>query len=253
MLYDESVFKVCLDSGECWPGCYTDANFFHQLVFHATTSIFGDTLHHPYIMLVFAENSAYSQVQMKLQWTCTGTCSAELSEQHVQHGGVQSHKPWLVYELLRDYARLGVHSSKCGCYCTARGQSNNVLVRNFCYTVQASHHCSHIVNFPYHSVNNPSHRADQSQSGSPQPGWCITRNRNTQNCTEYRDRGDEIPRRRKVETYHNGLWPSTAVHEQWKCLREDYNITPKKRKDLGWRGNKSVKSCCSKIDHKQWE
>ena len=171
---------------------------------------------------------------MKLQWTCTGTCSAELSEQHVQHGGVQSHKPWLVYELLRDYARLGVHCpthQNMGCYCSARGQSNNVLVRHFCYTVQASHHSSHRVNFPYHSVNNPSHRADHSSHRVDHPSQgSVLQGTGTHRIAQYRDRGDEIPQRRKVQTYHNGLLQSRAVHEQWKCLRGDYNITPKSTK-----------------------
>ena len=49
---------------------------------------------------------------------------------------------------------------------------------------------------------------------TPATGWCITRNRNTQNYTEYRDKGDEILRRRKVQTYHNGLWQSTAALEK---------------------------------------
>ena len=47
---------------------------------------------------------------------------------------------------------------------------------------------------------------------TPATGWCLTRNRNTQN-TEYSNRGNEIRWRRKpkVQTYHNGYWPEIAV------------------------------------------
>ena len=111
-LYPKCVLTAALLTGllhwrKCWLELYVGCNvkegpslfakFFHQLFFHATTSVFGGTLHHPYIMLVFAEimfstlvslvfwhaSSAYSLVQMKLQWRCTGMCSAEFSEKHV--------------------------------------------------------------------------------------------------------------------------------------------------------------------------
>ena len=39
--------------------------------FHASASVFGDTLHHPYIVLVFAENifsTLVSLVFMALKW-----------------------------------------------------------------------------------------------------------------------------------------------------------------------------------------